>query len=456
MNEDTKKFAQSLADYLMPLVEVTLISKEKETVWNRLPKGQGKELTLAVPGCPDEKLRLRLDVAMIRGVVTQFSRLIEEAEKPPESNWQQQVDAEILQFLDTKGLTKAGLRRTEKRELVLHLRDRGFMHYKEATSYLADVLRISRATVYNYLKVGEALQSIRVHQVDTFTDERFEGNPAGVVLDAEELSEALMRSVAREMKVSETSFVLPSDKADLRLRFFTPTGDEVNFCGHSTVGAMYMLGHEHRFGIEGTGAHAFSVETGAGVVLVEVLIDDKQAVSVTYESPSIDLTPSELSHEDFARAMGISVECLDTRYPVMYEATTCDLIAAVQDLDRLKKIDPDNRKLEKFSRKNGNVRFCLFAKGGFSEESTLHCRCFSPAIGIPEDPFTGAVQGGLAAFAHMHGIIPEDLKVFRVEQGHFIDRPGIVEITLSKEGDRYHAKVLARAVHCFSNEIPMV
>ena len=71
-------------------------------------------------------------------------------------------------------------------------------------------------------------------QVQAFTKDGAGGNAAGVVSDASGLSEAHMQAVAAQAGYSETAFVCPSDTADHRVRFFTPTR-EVNLCGHATT-----------------------------------------------------------------------------------------------------------------------------------------------------------------------------------------------------------------------------
>ena len=94
----------------------------------------------------------------------------------------------------------------------------------------------------------------------------------------------------------------------------------------------------------------------------------------------------------------------------------------------------------------------------FSEiqrENQLHMRCFAPLVGIVEDPFTGSVLGGLAAYVDTFGLLPKGKSNFRVEQGHFIERPGVVAVEFSKKRGNYYAKVFAQAVHCFSTEITL-
>src|SRR3954471_9478957 len=83
---------------------------------------------------------------------------------------------------------------------------------------------------------------IRIFQVDAFTTDRFTGNPAGVVLDADSLGDAEMLAIARELNNADTAFILSPDGPDhdMRARFFTPR-TEAGFVGHATVAAHYVL-----------------------------------------------------------------------------------------------------------------------------------------------------------------------------------------------------------------------
>lgn len=79
----------------------------------------------------------------------------------------------------------------------------------------------------------------QIYHVDAFTSEPFRGNSAGVVLHADTLSDAQMQLIARELRHSETAFLLKSEESDVRIRYFTPTV-EVPICGHATVAAHYV------------------------------------------------------------------------------------------------------------------------------------------------------------------------------------------------------------------------
>ena len=108
-------------------------------------------------------------------------------------------------------------------------------------------------------------RKIQVHQVDAFTRERFTGNPAGVVLNADGLSESQMLAIAREINNSDTAIILAPDNSEhgMRARFFTPR-TEVGFVGHATVAAHYVLSRRN------SAPRHVRQKSKAGVVDIEV------------------------------------------------------------------------------------------------------------------------------------------------------------------------------------------
>ncbi|MDH3252028.1 MAG: PhzF family phenazine biosynthesis isomerase, partial [Ignavibacteria bacterium] len=110
-----------------------------------------------------------------------------------------------------------------------------------------------------------------IRQVDAFTDVPHTGNPAGVVTRADGLTDVQMQSIAREMALSETVFVLSPTlpSADLRIRWFTPKC-EVRLCGHATIAAFHALAEDGMSGMDRVGSHRFTVETLSGVLPVTV------------------------------------------------------------------------------------------------------------------------------------------------------------------------------------------
>lgn len=408
-------------------------------------------------GHPSAILRVRYDVTLFQALQTQLATLLNQEESVlPQDRWKAQVDQTILSFLKQRKITIASATRAQKRELVLELYQKGLFEYKDAANYIGVVIDISRATVYNYLNWATTLRRISIHQVDAFTNKRFGGNPAGVVLDAEGLTDDLMRKITREMNLSETAFVLPSSQADIRLRYFTPSGDEVHFCGHSTVGALYMLAREARMGIDGPGEYTLTIETLCGKIGASVSITDEENIHVGFDAPFIDIIEAKHSLAQLAKALGISPEAINDAVPFGFEKTNRTLFVPISSLQVLGDLKVDMNSLTDFSKKHNLVAICLLTPNCFDETNHVHCRVFAPAVGIPEDPFTGSIQGGLAAYMHQHHMITSNTKTVRAEQGHFMKRPGTVEIHLKHHKGQYQAKVYAQAIHFFSTQVDLL
>lgn len=486
MKENSRDLARSLVDLFYPLVEATLFNStgdliEIHNAFSALREDQecaigscqinipflellavGRNVrTMIYPFYKDEQitgyLRVRYDLTCFKNLQEQLHFLVQSIStssvQETIDSWKQSIDKMILSYLSENKTTLQALSTRQKRELVAHLQLKGLLDFKESSAYVASKLQISRATVYNYLKTTANFRNIHVHQVDAFTSEKFGGNPAGVVLDADHLDELTMRKIARELNLSETAFVLQSKAGHFQMRYFTPTGHEITFCGHSTVGALYMIAKERRFGIEKAGQYHFNVETPCGVLKMEVRLQGDEEVQVAYEAPKILLKEMKISHQEIAQAAGFDVSFINTAFPIMYEATNKDIFVAIRSLEDLKQIECDSKSLVQFSKQHDVVALCLYCPEAFDPSNQFHMRCFAPLVGIPEDPFTGSVLGGLAACVDKFALLPKNKKRFRVEQGHFMNRPGVVEVEFSHKGKAYQAKVIAQAVHCFSTEI---
>lgn len=479
------QFASQLVNLFHPLVEVTLFDekgsfKEVFNPFSTLKEDQLVDLkkfqahstfeellftgrnvrSLIYPFYKSSKIagymRLRYDLSSFKNLQEQLHFLIGPekiaAQQSKTLPWKESIDQNIHSYLGEKKITLQALSTKQKRELISKLQLTGLLDFKESTSYVASKLQISRATVYNYLKTASDLKKIHVHQVDAFTNKKFGGNPAGVVLDADCLDEQTMRKIARELNLSETSFVLKSKKADFQLRYFTPTGHEIMFCGHSTVGALYMIAKEKRFGIT-TGKHSFQVQTLCGILKMEIMVNDKEEIQIAYDAPTINLKQTKITHQEIAEAAECDLKLIDESFPVMFEATNRDLYFVVRSLEDLKKFESNSKTLAQFCKQHDIVVVCAMTQEAFDKKNQFHMRCFAPMVGVAEDPFTGSVLGGLAAYVDTFKLLPKGVQSFNVEQGHFIDRPGIVKVDFTKKGEKYHAKVFAQAVHCFSTEM---
>lgn len=479
--ESNIQLARQLVDLFYPLVELTIFDakgslQEVFNAFSNLKEDQsfdrknfqtgkivsellsvGRSVRCLIYSIPEGFIRLRYDLTYFKNLQGQLNILVQTENMPANEGttelWKDSIDQIIADYHAENKINIQATTAKQKRELISRLQNKGLFDFKESSAYVATKLQISRATVYNYLKTSANFRKIHIHQVDAFTSEKFGGNPAGVVLDADDLEESIMRKITRELNLSETAFVLASNKGDFQMRYFTPTGHEITFCGHSTVGALYMIAKERRFGIKNVGNYAFNVETLCGKLKMEVSLDKEEEIRVTYETPTIKLRVIDISHKEVAKAAGFDVSLIDQAFPVMYEETNKDLFITLRSLEDLKKIECDPKSLAQYSKQHDIVALCTLSSETFDPKNQIHMRCFAPLVGIPEDPFTGSVLGGLTAYVDKFGLLPKGSQSFRVEQGHFIERPGVVEVEFSKKRGHYHAKVCAQAVHCFSTEI---
>lgn len=298
------------------------------------------------------------------------------------------------------------------------------------------------------------MRRYKIKQVDAFTDRAFGGNPAGVVPSADGLTDKEMQSIANEINASETAFILPSDTADFRIRWFTPK-KEVLFCGHATVASLYALAEEGNFGMEKDGEYSFKVETMIGIITIDVIKSNRE-IKIILHSPKIECLREDIDMPTFLDALKIKEDELDLSYPIMREKNLDYLYIPINGLDVLKNIDYDYSKLEKFCAKYNFPGVCLFTTETFDKDSKAHSRFFAPLYGVREDPVTGSAQGPLGAYLLINGIIEfagNEVNI-KSEQGDIMDRPGRLIINLRKdEYGNFSSRLISTAVTVLDGEI---
>lgn len=296
------------------------------------------------------------------------------------------------------------------------------------------------------------MKIIDLHQVDAFTDQLFGGNQSGVVTNADVLTETEMKHVAREMNLSETAFVLKpsSNDADLKLRFFTPPGDEIKFCGHATIGALFQLAQLQAFGLSESGENHVRVETNAGI-LPMMVTNGGGMPKITFTAPQVDMQPYRLQADEFAREFGVETRLIKTDGTILIDTVLNYVYIPAESLKVLgEQVFDFTRIREKFG-EEAIVIFCFYTNETVNSQSDLHARGLAPNVGVDEDPFTGSMQAGLVHAAKQNGYIPADQRHIVIEQGHFIGRPGFAEIDHQAEDDQL--LVTAGAVKVFSTKL---
>lgn len=153
-------------------------------------------------------------------------------------------------------------------------------------------------------------------------------------------------------------------------------------------------------------------------------------------------------------ALGIPKKLIDDSKPVMLEKTNNYIYLTACNLESLGKIDIDFPRAINFANKDKIVIFCILTNETFNASYNIHARGFAPLVGVPEDPFTGSMQGGLAAYAIDQKMISTTEKWIGVEQGHFMNRPGFVKIEITKTNP-IHVRLHSEAVHVFASTITL-
>jgi len=298
-------------------------------------------------------------------------------------------------------------------------------------------------------------RTIQIHQVDAFTRQRFTGNPAGVVLNADGLEDAEMLAIARELNNADTAFILAPDAPghDVRARFFTPR-TEVGFVGHATVAAHYVLSRGR------ASAERRRQRSKAGVVEIEIrgTAEDRR-IAVRQSCPPLGRELNERERLAVLDALALASDDLDVRCPLRIVGTgSTRLMVGVRGPEQLKQLKPDFVRLTTLSAQVGAAGYFVFTLAPQTPGCLTESRMFCPALGIPEDPVSGNAHGLLGAYlAHHHLLARErDRAAFTGVQGHYVSRPGRVEVELEfQEGALTAVWIIGQAVSIFETELTL-
>ena len=250
------------------------------------------------------------------------------------------------------------------------------------------------------------MRRLRYVVTDVFTDTPLAGNQLAVFTDGRDLDPLTMQALAREMAFSETVFVLPPssrDGADVRIRIFTPAS-ELPFAGHPTLGTAFVLGGQLQKVV-------IRIETGAGVVPVELEREGPQIVFGRMEQPIPEWEPFALADEVVA-LLGIERPELPVE---RYHLGPTHAYFELRSPEQVAALEPDFTAL---GRLVGHVGINCFARDG----TRWKTRMFGPADGVPEDPATGSAAGPLAIHLARHGRIAFGEEI-EINQGAEIARP---------------------------------
>ncbi|MDT5062370.1 MAG: trans-2,3-dihydro-3-hydroxyanthranilate isomerase [Acidobacteriota bacterium] len=278
------------------------------------------------------------------------------------------------------------------------------------------------------------MRKLRYHLVDVFTDRAFGGNPLAVCTNGRGLSSELMQSIAKELNLSEMTFVLPPEDSsnDYRVRIFTP-GSELPMAGHPTVGTSFILAREHMIEL-GAEETTIKLEEGVGTIPVTIKFKDGAPDLIWMQQPLPIFGPRIEDVRGVAEMLSIAPEAIETRWPI--EIVSCGVPFLYVPLKNLQAARNIKFRLDVWERVMGNSgvsEVFVFTKETELDGSSVHSRMFAPAIGIYEDPATGAASGPLGCYLVRHEVLPASQRSeFTSEQGIEMGRPSIIKIIIEQ------------------------
>ena len=215
---------------------------------------------------------------------------------------------------------------------------------------------------------------IDIYQVDSFTTERFKGNPAGVCILDEFPNDRSMLNLAREMNLSETAFVV-RNKDEFMLRWFTPTF-EIDLCGHATLATAHILWTEGFWDKD----KPIIFNTQSGKLIVNLINNLLEMNFPSLECSEVSELPNSL------------IEALGGIKPIFLGKSAENYLIEVATEEEVRGIQIDISKI--LECKMQGVIVTAKSTGKYDFVS----RFFAPEVGVPEDPVTGSAHCVLAPF----------------------------------------------------------
>jgi trans-2,3-dihydro-3-hydroxyanthranilate isomerase len=278
------------------------------------------------------------------------------------------------------------------------------------------------------------------YQMDVFTDIPLTGNPLAVFPDANGLDTRTMQALAREMNLSETTFLGQSTVAKRRVRFFTPTA-EIPLAGHPTIGTWWLLAELRVLDIPPDGTTRVTQETGAGVLPVDIQMKSGRPIRVTMIQPRPQFGARCTELEKLSAMLGCGQYGIaSTPDPQIVATALPQLMVPMASLAHLRSLPSGGAggDLARFLESVGTNCVMCYTTETERPDATAQCRMFAPGFGVPEDPATGSAAGALGCYLVHHGVIPtvNGAAEITIDQGREIGRASriSVRITASSNG----------------------
>jgi trans-2,3-dihydro-3-hydroxyanthranilate isomerase len=290
-------------------------------------------------------------------------------------------------------------------------------------------------------------RKLAVMQWDVFTSVPLEGNSLAVFLDGRGLNDDEMQSLAKEMNLSETTFILPRDptterERGVRVRIFT-VQEELPFAGHPTLGTAFALRGS-------SGAQQIVLDLNVGKV--QVRFEDTSGQPPFGEMTQVDpVFGMEHDRDEVARVTGLHADDFDASLPIQTVSTgVAFTVTPLKSLAVIQSMRLDLRRATAYLERTGGKFFYFVTRETVHREARLHARML---FYNGEDPATGSAAGCTAAWMVAHRVAQSDERVL-IEQGIEMDRPARIFVLASRNDNRVvNVRVGGNAVEVMRGEV---
>jgi PhzF family phenazine biosynthesis protein len=293
-----------------------------------------------------------------------------------------------------------------------------------------------------------------IYQIDSFTREKFKGNPAGVVLNADGLNDENMQAIARELNNSETAFIFsPTDsESDYTIRYFTPS-IEVPSCGHATIAALYAKALE-----DNLDSCVLRINTKIGILPIEVeKVDSDYKITMTQGVFTLNPAFDDSTTKQLLSALNLNSSDLEENCPIQIASTGhSKVIIGIKNREILNGLQPDMSALTQLSNEIGCNGYFVFTFDSDHKDILTYGRMFAPAIGITEDPVTGNENGPLGGYLVQNNLVNYQNNYFEFNgrQGEQLNRLGTVNVKVTvNNGKPELVKIKGDAVAIFKTTL---
>jgi trans-2,3-dihydro-3-hydroxyanthranilate isomerase len=290
-------------------------------------------------------------------------------------------------------------------------------------------------------------RTLAMTQWDVFSSTPLEGNSLAVFSDARGLTDPEMQALAKEMNLSETTFIFPRDAATerergVRVRIFT-VQEELPFAGHPTLGTAFALR-------DGSTNKTIVLDLNVGKVPVE--FEDAPGQPTFAEMTQVDpVFGIQHEREAVARAVGLSIDDFDSSLPIETISTGMPFtITPLKSLAVIQRLRVDLQRAEEYLEKTGGKFLYFVTRETVDSAARLHARML---FYNGEDPATGSAAGCAAAWMVAHGVAEPDHRV-RIEQGIEMHRPSRIFVRASRRDNRVvNVRVGGHAIEVIRAEV---